>query len=204
MLTRLKNPGFNPWSKFSGWDKFGDTYDSIDFKYKSLSEELLSWLQERNLSFAGGSMFTVFPDKTPAVVIDSPWCNQDNHARLYGVYEAPIKYTWYEVTEQLGEENFEKLLGVKPQQDEDSFTSKFTGWYPKPELLKQVGEDVVQAGEFVLVNAGSPILGVAASPVRSKVFAITVERANKVNPMYRTMHYDQAKEFLKEDLCTTT
>jgi hypothetical protein len=163
-----------PYSDKSGWDLFGDKYDAVDLIRKDISDECLEWLDSIGLKPINCTMLTVFPEKTPPIVIDSNLCEQDNHSRLYWVYDAPLKIMWYEVSVPLGIENIDDLVGVKPDSEEDKFTGPFTGWYPKPEVLVKKGEVIVKPNTCVLVNAGSPILAVSTTDVRSKVFAIGI------------------------------
>lgn len=182
MLKIINPPVQHPYSEKSKWHSFGDTYDAVDLTRRDISEECLEWLDSINLKPITCSMLTVFPDKIPPIVIDSPLCEQDNHARVYWVYDAPVKFTWYEVDHPLGMDHFDDLLGFKPACEENDFTSPFTGWFPKPELLVQKGEQIVEPNTCVLVNAGSPILAVATTPVRSKIFAVGIIQKNK-NPL---------------------
>jgi hypothetical protein len=174
MLKVIEPPISSPVSDKSAWHAFGSTYDAVDLNRTDISYECLAWLDSINLKPITCSMLTIFPDKIPQVVIDSPLCEQDNHTRIYWIYDAPVKLKWYKVNHPLGIDNHDKLVGSKPYGEENNFTSQFTGWFPKPELLVQMGEAIIEPNTCVLINAGSPILAVSTTNVRSKVFAVGI------------------------------
>ena len=168
-----------PYSEKSNWNLFGNNYNAVDLSYADISEECLVWLDSLELKPITCTMLTVYPGKLPPITIDSKLCEQDNHARLYWVYDAPLKFSWYEVSVPLGIENRDILVGVKPECEEDKFDGPFTGWYPNPDLLVLKGETIIEPNTCVLINAGSPIRAVSMTDIRSKVFAVGILQKNK-------------------------
>jgi hypothetical protein len=163
-----------PYSEKSNWNSFGDVYNAVDLTRKDISDECLVWLDSLKLKPVNCTMLTVFPGKLPPITIDSNLCEQDNHARLYWVYDAPLKFSWYEISVPFGIGNFDTLVSVKPECEEDKFDGPFTGWYPNPELLVLKDEVIIEPNTCVLINAGSPIRAVSTTNVRSKVFAVGI------------------------------
>ena len=196
MYCKHLNIQFDPVSDNSAWHSFGANYDSVDLTYKDISDECLAWLDSINLKPITCSMLTIFPDKIPQIVIDSPVCEQDNHTRMYWIYDAPVTLKTYKVNHPLGIDNYDKLVGTKPHGEEDNFTNQFTGWFPKPELLVQTGEYIIEPNTCVMVNAGSPIVAVASTNMRSKVFAIGIVEKNSLTHNGNGMPYEEAIKYV--------
>jgi hypothetical protein len=178
MITQIDTNVSEPWStikrglKEVTWQKFGDEYDAVTLNRKDLSPELVEWLGTMNLTPISASMFTLFPGKIPPVLVDSPYCEVDDHARLYWVYDAPVHFTWYKINEELSMENAEKIIGLRNAGEEDNFKNPFTGWYPKPEVLIEQEPFIIQPNTCVLLNAGIPIKTIVEGNKRAKVFSV--------------------------------
>lgn len=194
MIIEINPPVEKPYSETSKWLSFGNEYDAVKLLRKDLSTDLCAWLDSIGVIPTSASMFTLFPGKIPPILVDAPYCEQDDHARIYWVYDAPVHFTWYSISAPLGIENIESLIGVEPEHEERKFKDPFTGWYPNPDILIEEGNYTIQPNTCVLINAGIPIKTICEGSKPAKVFSIGFV-ANNVNPMYNNgngMKYQDA------------
>jgi hypothetical protein len=141
-------------------------------------------------------MQTIFPNKTPPIFVDAPWCEIDNHAKLVWVYDVPVVYTWYNINEPLGHENQDKLLINPGDYEESKWDDTPIGWVVNPDVLTVAGSETIQAGEAVLLNAGIPYTLQVTSEARAKIFTIGIEHVSRILPSVNGMTFDEAKEKL--------
>lgn len=196
MLLKINLPSFNPWSSKVDWDKFGDEYNSIKLLRQHLSNDVLQWLDTAGLKPISCSMLTVFPNKTPPIFVDAPWCEIDNHAKIIWVYDVPVEYTWYKITEPLGIENQDNLLVNPGEYEEAKWSDPPTGWVVNPEKLEIAGTEIIQPGECVILNMGIPYTLKVSSDARAKLFSIGIENKSKLLPAVNGITFDDAKEIL--------
>jgi hypothetical protein len=198
MITKLNLPVSVPWTAKCKWENFGDTFNREELDGPRIAGELREFLASLNLKIIHCSRISIHPNKTQSMYVDSPWCEVDNHSNIIWVDGADVEITFYKITEPLGLDNIEKLFDVKEETDDDSFSYKKRGWIVKKEILVETERKVVKAGEIALINAGIPYLITSPTPVRSKLFVIGIERANKIVIDTNGMTYQEAQNIFKE------
>jgi hypothetical protein len=193
MLLKLNLPSFNPWSSKVDWDNFGDEYDSVKLLRHHISKDALDWIDTTELKPISCHIQTVFPNKTPPMFIDAPWCTVDNHTRLFWVYDVPVVYTWYNITEPLGAENQDNLIMNPGEYEEAKWSDPPTGWIAKPDVLEVAGSEIINPGEVALVNIGIPHTFKVTSEARARMFSIGMEDKSRIISLNGTT-FDNARE----------
>jgi hypothetical protein len=196
MLHKINSSIANPWSNIVDWKAFGEEYNSIKLTRKHLSNETLEWLEAVGLKAISCNMLTVFPDKNPPMFINSQWCETDNHAKLFWVFDIPIEYTWYKIKVPLGVDNQDALIANPGTYEEAKFNDPPTGWVVNPDVLEVGGTEVIMPGEVALLNIGIPHTIKVTTAARAKVFTIGIENKNKFVSAVNGMPFDEAKEIL--------
>jgi hypothetical protein len=198
MLHKINCPTTIPWSKLVDWKAFGDDYNSIKLTRKHLSNEILDWLDAAGVKPISCNMLTVFPDKSPPMFINSEWCQADNHAKLYWVYDVPIEYTWYKFTTPLGIDNQEALIANPGEYEECKFNDPPTGWVVRQDALEIAGTEVIMPGQVTLLNIGTAHTIKVTSAARAKVFCIGIESKENYVSRVNGMPFNAALQ----SLCT--
>ncbi len=192
MITHLNLPVSIPWTAKTNWESFGDTFDMVEMDGKDISADLRKFMSDLKIQPIALSKFAVFPDKKQTIYVDAPWCEINSHTRIIWVDGADIQITWFDITEELGLDNIDKLFGIKEKTDDDNFTNPKTGWVVNPAVLKVKRKEVVKSGEVVLINAGVPYIVEAITPVRAKLYVLGVEKENRVVNDRNGLPYDDA------------
>lgn len=198
MLTKLKLPVVIPWTTKTKWDTFGETFDRVELDGPHISEELREFLYSKELKPVYCCKFTIFPDKTQTIYVDSPWCEFDNHSRIYWIEGGDVQITFYDTTEPLGLDNIENLFGIKEATDDDCFTNSKNGWIIKKETLVEIKKETVRSGEIILINEGTPHLIEAITPVRAKIYSIGFNDKDKLVNDSNGMTYQKAQSIFKQ------
>lgn len=185
-----------PWSNDQKWDSFGDKYDAVKLMRKDLSTDLCNWLDSIGVVPINATMFTLFPGKIPPILVDAPYCEQDDHVRIYWVYNSPVHHTWYSFNQPLGIDNYENLIGLQPETEERTFKDPFTGWFPKEEALIEEGNIIIEPDTCVLLNAGIPIKTICEGAKPAKIFSIGF-CSKEWNLMYNNGHGMKYQDALK-------